>query len=158
MFFWKRSLTNKKPSNTHFPHSFRMPFWFFLCSGETGDCWPDSTPDDMGERSDRVESSVFSAFPVNRKSFTYSVMCLCFYKFNIGLNTHYSIFTHQVQTDHAFPVALHQILAMQESRGKESKDLCHNAAELIFIFTSMELVFKLREDDIKIIITSVKIK
>ncbi len=72
--------------------------------------------------------------------------------FNIGLNTHDSIFTHQAQTDHAFPVALHQILAMQESRGKESKDLCHNAAELILIFTStstsMELIFKLRDDDI----------
>ncbi len=71
--------------------------------------------------------------------------------FNIGLNTHDSIFTHQAQTDHAFPVALHQILAMQESRGKESKDLCHNAAELILILlysTSMELIFKLRDDDI----------
>ncbi len=68
--------------------------------------------------------------------------------FNIGLNTHDSIFTHQAQTDHAFPVALHQILAMQESRGKESKDLCHNAAELILIFTSMEFIFKLRDDDI----------
>lgn len=56
----------QQPTITHFPHSFRMPFWFFLCSGETGDCWPDSTPDDIGERSDKVESSVFSVFPVNR--------------------------------------------------------------------------------------------
>ncbi len=64
------------------------------------------------------------------------------------MNTHDSIFTHQAQTDHAFPVALHQILAMQESRGKESKDLCHNAAELILNFTSMEFIFKLRDDDI----------
>lgn len=66
---------------THFPHSFRMPFWFFLCSGETGDCWPDSTPDDIGERSDKVESFVFSVFPVNRKQSTCSDRFMGFYVF-----------------------------------------------------------------------------
>lgn len=46
----------------YFPHSFLMPFWFFLFSGETGDCWPESMPDDMGDTSDSVDSSVFSDF------------------------------------------------------------------------------------------------
>lgn len=51
---------------TYFPHSFLMPFWFFLFSGETGDCWPESMPDDMGDTSDSVDSSVFSDFAENK--------------------------------------------------------------------------------------------
>lgn len=51
----------------YFPHSFLMPFWFFLFSGETGDCWPESMPDDMGDTSDSVDSSVFSDFAEKTK-------------------------------------------------------------------------------------------
>ena len=49
--------------STYFPHSFLMPLCVFLCSGETGDCWPESLPDDRGERSDSVDSSALSVFP-----------------------------------------------------------------------------------------------
>lgn len=48
---------------THFPHSFLMPLWVFLFSGETGDCCPESTPEDRGDWSERTHSSGFSARP-----------------------------------------------------------------------------------------------
>lgn len=52
---------------TYFPQSFLMPLWFFLFSGETGDCCPESTPEDRGDWSDRTHSSSFSGRPVRQK-------------------------------------------------------------------------------------------
>lgn len=45
---------------TYFPQSFLMPLWLFLFSGETGDCCPESTPEDRGDWSERMHSSSFS--------------------------------------------------------------------------------------------------
>lgn len=59
-----RRAGRRRPAHTgptHFPHSFLMPLWVFLFSGETGDCCPESTPEDRGDWSDRTHSSGFSA-------------------------------------------------------------------------------------------------
>lgn len=45
---------------TYFPQSFLIPLWPFLFSGETGDCCPESTPEDSGDWSDGKHSSSFS--------------------------------------------------------------------------------------------------
>lgn len=44
-----------------------MPRSLFLFSGETGDCCPESTPDDRGDWSERTHSSSFSGRPAGQK-------------------------------------------------------------------------------------------
>lgn len=53
--------------NTYFPQSFLMPRSLFLFSGETGDCCPESTPEDRGDWSDRTHSSSLSGRPAGQK-------------------------------------------------------------------------------------------
>lgn len=61
---WKRhTKTEWEIGLTHFPHSFFMPRWVFLFSGETGDCCPESTPEDRGDWSERTLSSGFPGLP-----------------------------------------------------------------------------------------------
>lgn len=48
--------------STHFPHIFRM-LLFLTFSWDTGDCCPESAPEDMGEMSEDVLSSDLSLFP-----------------------------------------------------------------------------------------------
>lgn len=63
---------------THFPQSLRMLLLFFRFSCETGECSPESTPDDEGEGSRALGSSVLSAFPVkiNRREIQKKELCI----------------------------------------------------------------------------------
>lgn len=58
----------KKLRCTHFPHILRILLVFFTFSWDTGDCCPESAPEDMGETSEDVVSSIFSRFPTHRTS------------------------------------------------------------------------------------------
>ncbi len=145
MFFWKLSLTNKTPSNTHFPHSFECLSGSSCALVKTGDCWPDSTPDDMGERSDSVESSAFSAFPVNRKSFNYSVVIF------IGLILDWIHMILSLPTKHnwsCFPRGPAPNISHAREQRKRKQRLMSQCCRADFNFTSMEFIFKLRDDDI----------
>lgn len=52
---------------TYLPQNFLMPLWLFLFSGETGDCCPESTPEDSGDWSERIYSSSFPAWSDRHK-------------------------------------------------------------------------------------------
>lgn len=63
----KRILLMFNSLKTYFPQSFLIPLWLFLFSGETGDCCPESTPEDRGDWSDRTHSSSFSGRSARQK-------------------------------------------------------------------------------------------
>lgn len=67
-----RSASDERDTHavTHFPQNFLIPFWFFLCSGETGEFWPESTPDELAETSGDGLASVFPAAWRNGDAFS----------------------------------------------------------------------------------------
>lgn len=77
---------NNQSLDSYRPQSFLMPLWFFLFSGETGDCCPESSPEDSGDWSDSIRSSSSAGWSDRNKENKNSINFRFSWLFLLGLN------------------------------------------------------------------------